>query len=157
MRKLLPYSHDTYGLGHIRRNLAIAEHLLTCRPDLQIVLTSGSLVGHRLHLPPGLQLVALPPVVKAGRDHHHPTSCSPGCAPRCARPTATPPPRSWRPTISALFMRHPTQILSRVQILNRVWDHGFDPGSSVVDGYVRYLRRKLNGPGEKPLLGVVPP
>ncbi|MHB1569847.1 MAG: response regulator transcription factor [Solirubrobacteraceae bacterium] len=62
-------------------------------------------------------------------------------------------PREW--ALLELFMRHPTQILSRVQILNRVWDYGFDPGSNVVDVYVGYLRRKLNGPGEKPLLSTI--
>jgi DNA-binding response OmpR family regulator len=62
-------------------------------------------------------------------------------------------PREW--ALLELFMRHPNQILSRVQILNRVWDFGFDPGSNVVDVYVGYLRRKLNGPGEKPLLKTI--
>jgi len=62
-------------------------------------------------------------------------------------------PREW--ALLELFMRHPTQILSRVQILNRVWDFGFDPGSNVVDVYVGYLRRKLNSPGEPPLLATI--
>lgn len=61
--------------------------------------------------------------------------------------------REW--ALLELFMRHPTQILSRVQILNRVWDFGFDPGSNVVDVYVGYLRRKLNGPGDEPLLTTI--
>jgi two-component system, OmpR family, copper resistance phosphate regulon response regulator CusR len=41
------------------------------------------------------------------------------------------------------FMRHPDQVLSREQLLDRVWGYDFDPGSNVVDVYVRYLRRKL--------------
>lgn len=44
------------------------------------------------------------------------------------------------------FMRHPDQVLSRQQLLSRVWGLNFDPGSNVVDVYVRYLRSKL-GPG----------
>ena len=44
-------------------------------------------------------------------------------------------------------MRHPDQVLSRPQILSRVWDYEFDPGTNVVDVYVGYLRRKLNQPG----------
>ena len=44
------------------------------------------------------------------------------------------------------FMRHPDQVLSRQQLLSRVWGLDFDPGSNVVDVYVRYLRSKL-GPG----------
>jgi DNA-binding response OmpR family regulator len=62
-------------------------------------------------------------------------------------------PREW--ALLELFMRHPHQILSRVQILNRVWDFGFDPGSNIVDVYVGYLRRKLNRPGDKPLLKTI--
>lgn len=34
-------------------------------------------------------------------------------------------------------------MLSREQLLSRVWGYDFDPGSNVVDVYVRYLRRKL--------------
>ena len=41
------------------------------------------------------------------------------------------------------FLRHPDQVLSREQLLSRVWGFDFDPGSNVVDVYVGYLRRKL--------------
>ncbi len=42
-----------------------------------------------------------------------------------------------------LFLRHPDQVLSREQLLARVWGYDFDPGSNVVEVYVGYLRRKL--------------
>ncbi|RRO13797.1 DNA-binding response regulator [Saccharopolyspora rhizosphaerae] len=42
-----------------------------------------------------------------------------------------------------LFLRHPGQVLSREQILSHVWSYDFDPGSNVVDVYVRALRRKI--------------
>lgn len=41
------------------------------------------------------------------------------------------------------FMRHPDQVLSREQILSHVWGYDFDPGSNVVEVYVRALRKKL--------------
>ena len=41
------------------------------------------------------------------------------------------------------FMAHPGQVLTREQLLSHVWGYDFDPGSNVVDVYVRYLRRKL--------------
>ena len=41
------------------------------------------------------------------------------------------------------FMRHPNQVLSREQLLSRVWGLDFDPGSNVVEVYVRYLRAKI--------------
>jgi DNA-binding response OmpR family regulator len=43
----------------------------------------------------------------------------------------------------AYFMRHPGQVLSREQLLNGVWDYGYDPGTNIVEVYVGYLRRKL--------------
>lgn len=42
-----------------------------------------------------------------------------------------------------VFLRHPGQILSRAQLLGRVWGLDFDPASNVVDVYVRALRRKI--------------
>ncbi len=41
------------------------------------------------------------------------------------------------------FLEHPDQVLSREQLLARVWGYDYDPGSNVVDVYVGYLRRKL--------------
>jgi DNA-binding response OmpR family regulator len=43
------------------------------------------------------------------------------------------------------LMEHAGQVLSREQLLSRVWGYDFDPGvgSNVVEVYVRYLRRKL--------------
>jgi DNA-binding response OmpR family regulator len=41
------------------------------------------------------------------------------------------------------LMRHPDQVLSREHLLSTVWGFEFDPGSNVVDVYVRYLRGKL--------------
>lgn len=41
------------------------------------------------------------------------------------------------------LLRHPDQVLSREQLLSRVWGYDFDPGSNIVDVYVRYLRAKL--------------
>ncbi|WP_032388196.1 response regulator transcription factor [Rhodococcoides fascians] len=42
-----------------------------------------------------------------------------------------------------MFLRHPRQVLSREQILSHVWGYDFDPGSNVVDVYVRMLRKKI--------------
>jgi DNA-binding response OmpR family regulator len=41
------------------------------------------------------------------------------------------------------LIRHAGQVLSREQLLDHVWGYDFDPGSNVVDVYVRYLRKKL--------------
>ena len=53
------------------------------------------------------------------------------------------------------FMRHPNQVLSRQQILDAVWDYDFDPESNIVDVYVRYLRNKVDEPGQPSLIATV--
>jgi DNA-binding response OmpR family regulator len=47
----------------------------------------------------------------------------------------------------AHFLRHPTQVLSRQQLLSGVWGYDFEPNTNVVEVYVGYLRRKLSRPG----------
>lgn len=44
------------------------------------------------------------------------------------------------------LMRRAGQVVTRTMILEAVWDYDFDPGSNVVDVYIRYLRRKLDDP-----------
>jgi DNA-binding response OmpR family regulator len=46
-------------------------------------------------------------------------------------------------TLAETFLRHPGQVLSREQLLDRVWGYDYDPGSNIVDVYVGYLRKKL--------------
>ncbi len=41
------------------------------------------------------------------------------------------------------FLRNPGEVLTRELLLSRVWGMDFDPGSNVVDVYVRYLRAKV--------------
>ncbi|MFC4562523.1 response regulator transcription factor [Nocardiopsis mangrovi] len=44
-----------------------------------------------------------------------------------------------------MFLRHHDQVLSRQQILSQVWGYDYDPGSNVVDVYIRTLRKKIGG------------
>ncbi|GGD45833.1 DNA-binding response regulator [Microbacterium faecale] len=41
------------------------------------------------------------------------------------------------------LIRHAGMVLSREQLLSRVWGYDFDPGSNVADVYIGYLRQKL--------------
>lgn len=41
------------------------------------------------------------------------------------------------------LIRHAGQVLSREQLLSRVWGYDFDPGSNVADVYIGYLRQKI--------------
>ncbi len=45
--------------------------------------------------------------------------------------------------LAEAFLRNPGQVLSRERLLADVWGFDFDPGSNVVEVYVRYLRRKI--------------
>ncbi len=45
--------------------------------------------------------------------------------------------------LAETFLRHPGQVLGREQLLSMVWGYEYDPGSNVVDVFVRHLRRKL--------------
>lgn len=65
------YSHDTFGLGHLRRNLAIAERLLASGA-FTVHLLTGSPVIRQWRLPEGLHVHPLPPVVKTGAERYAP-------------------------------------------------------------------------------------
>ena len=58
--RLMVYSHDTFGLGNIRRMLAICTHLLDTIPNLSILLVSGSPMLQSFRLPQGLDYIKLP-------------------------------------------------------------------------------------------------
>jgi predicted glycosyltransferase len=61
------YSHDTFGLGHLRRNLAIAGRLLA-HGRFSVRLLTGSPVIASWSLPRGLDVQPLPPVVKVAAE-----------------------------------------------------------------------------------------
>ncbi|OYO15074.1 response regulator transcription factor [Enemella evansiae] len=45
--------------------------------------------------------------------------------------------------LAEAFLRHPGEVLTREQLLSMVWGLDSDPGSNVLEVYVRYLRRKI--------------
>ncbi|MEM7591400.1 MAG: glycosyltransferase [Cyanobacteria bacterium P01_A01_bin.83] len=59
-QKIMLYSHDAYGLGNIRRMLAICKYLLKSIPNLDLLLVSGSPMLHDFRLPTGLDYIKLP-------------------------------------------------------------------------------------------------
>jgi len=54
-----------------------------------------------------------------------------------------------------LFMRHPSQVMTREVIFDRVWDYDFGGESNVLDVYIRYLRQKLEEGDESRLIFTV--
>ena len=53
------------------------------------------------------------------------------------------------------LMQSPNRVLSRAQIIERVWDYHFDTGTNVVDVYIQRLRRKIDDAFEPKLLHTV--
>lgn len=53
------------------------------------------------------------------------------------------------------LMRPPGRLCSRMMILEKVWDYDFDPGTNLVDVYIRRLRDKIDAPFEPKLLHTV--
>jgi DNA-binding response OmpR family regulator len=53
------------------------------------------------------------------------------------------------------FLRNAGLVLTRPMILDHVWGLGFETESNIIDVYVGYLREKIDGPEEQPLLHTV--
>lgn len=68
--RFLLYSHDGMGLGHTRRNLAIAAALVELCPRASVILASGTDDAHRLGLPPRVEVLKLPGLRKAANDDY---------------------------------------------------------------------------------------
>lgn len=45
--------------------------------------------------------------------------------------------------LTEFFLRHPMQVLSREQILDRIWGYDYNPGTNIVNVYIGHLRKKL--------------
>lgn len=50
------------------------------------------------------------------------------------------------------LMRHTGEVVTRERISAHAWDDNYDPASNVIDVYIGRLRRKIDAPGEPPLL-----
>ncbi len=53
------------------------------------------------------------------------------------------------------LMRNPGRVVTREQIGDHAWDANFDPFSNVIDVYIARLRRKVDAPGETPLIETI--
>ncbi len=69
---ILMYSHDTYGLGHIRRTMAIASHL--AGPDVNVLILTGSPIAGRFSFPEQVDFVRIPGMIKKTNDEYLPLS-----------------------------------------------------------------------------------
>jgi predicted glycosyltransferase len=67
---ILMYSHDTYGLGHIRRTMAIAAHLRA--EDVNTLILTGSPIAGRFSFPERVDFVRIPGMIKKTNDQYLP-------------------------------------------------------------------------------------
>jgi predicted glycosyltransferase len=72
--RVLMYSHDTIGLGHMRRNSAIAARIVASNPRASVLMLVGSPSGLFFDLPPGVDYIKLPSLAKVAREVWRPQS-----------------------------------------------------------------------------------
>jgi two-component system, OmpR family, response regulator len=62
-------------------------------------------------------------------------------------------PREYR--ILEYLMRNAGKPVTRMMLLNHVWDYQFEPQANVVDVHISRLRRKIDLPGARPLIETI--
>ncbi len=62
--RVLIYSHDTYGLGHLRRSLVMARALATSHLGASVLIATGSPRAHAFALPPNCDTLKMPSILK---------------------------------------------------------------------------------------------
>jgi len=69
-RRILFYSHDTFGLGHFRRSLTIASHLARHVDDVAVLMLTGLDSPASFEASTGVDFVKLPGVWKSGKEDY---------------------------------------------------------------------------------------
>ena len=70
--KILLYSHDTFGLGNIRRTLLLAQDLISQYPGAGILIITGSPMIHAFRIPEGVDYIKLPCLDRVAAEHYAP-------------------------------------------------------------------------------------
>jgi predicted glycosyltransferase len=69
---MLIYSHDSFGLGHLRRCRAIAQSLAAYRDDISILIVAGSPIVGSFSFAPSVDFIRVPGVEKVGNENYQP-------------------------------------------------------------------------------------
>ena len=77
-RRVMLYSHDSFGLGHLRRSLTLASTICEVYRDVSVLLVSGSPCASHFPLPEGVELVKLPTVTKDAHGDYVPRTSRDG-------------------------------------------------------------------------------
>lgn len=73
-KKILLYSHDSYGLGHLRRSQTIADALVDFMPECSVLIVSGSPVIGQFEWKHGVDFMRVPGITKLHNgdyESHH--------------------------------------------------------------------------------------
>lgn len=70
--KILLYSHDTFGLGNIRRTLLLTQELTRQYPKAAILVVTGSPMIHAFRIPEGVDYIKLPCLDRIDADRYEP-------------------------------------------------------------------------------------
>jgi predicted glycosyltransferase len=81
--RVMMYSHDGIGLGHMRRNANIATQFVRRLPDASVLMVGSAPTGLLFRVPPGVDFLKLPSIVKVGTNHWEPRSLRVGSNELC--------------------------------------------------------------------------
>ena len=70
--KILLYSHDTFGLGNIRRTLLLAQELSEQYTGAAVLMVTGSQMVHSFRIPEGVDYIKLPCLDRVDAERYEP-------------------------------------------------------------------------------------
>jgi predicted glycosyltransferase len=77
--KIVLYSHDTFGMGNIRRTLLLSEEFITEFPGASILIITGSPMIHAFRIPKGIDYIKLPCLDRFAAEQYGPRYLA-GCS-----------------------------------------------------------------------------
>jgi predicted glycosyltransferase len=72
--RVMMYSHDGIGLGHMRRNANIASRFVESVQDASVLMVGSAPTGLFFPVPAGVDSLKLPSIIKVGTNHWEPRS-----------------------------------------------------------------------------------
>lgn len=87
--RVVLYSHDTLGFGHLRRNMLLASAIRDCGHAPEVLLVAGMREAGAFTLPQGVDCLTLPAYAKASDGTYHARDLGIGVAALCDMRAAT--------------------------------------------------------------------
>lgn len=69
-RRFFFYSHDGFGLGHVRRNLSVAHALVELAPQASVLVATSAEEAESFGLPSRVDVLKLPGLRKLDNEHY---------------------------------------------------------------------------------------